>query len=98
MKSGIVPCEMYFILYSFFLEDGYKLYKMSDLFKETLSVRQLKKPNGDWADWIYSINDFDSFQPRDNGIVWIATSRNSSKEYLEAAVDFLRKEKILVVR
>ena len=71
---------------------------MSDLFKEILSIRTLKKPNGDWADYVYSIADFDTFQPRDNGMVAIGTVDNSSKEYLEAAVDFLIKEKILVVK
>ena len=96
MRSVIVPCETNSKLFSFFLEDGYDVHKMSDLFDEIWSVRELKKPNGDWADWVTSIADFDTFQPRDNGMVAISISFNSSKEYLEAVVDFLNKEKILV--
>ena len=93
-----MPCEINFELYSLFLEDGSNVYKMPDLFLEIRSIRQLKKPNGDWADWVLSIADFDTFQPRDKEMIMIATSYNSSKEFLEAAVDFLRKEKILVVK
>ena len=70
---------------------------MSDLFDEIKSVRVLKKPNGDWADYVYSIADFDTYEPRDKGMVIIGTIKNTSKEYLEAAVDFLKKDKILVV-
>ena len=69
---------------------------MSDLFTEINSARLLKKPNGDWADWVLSIADFDTFQPRDKGMVWIGTVDNI--ELLEAAVDFLQREKILVVK
>ena len=95
-KSGIMPYGIWYDFLEF--QDGYNFCKMADLFIEIRSIRRLKKPNGDDAAWIFSITDFDAFQPRDKGMVWIGTYNNSSKEYLETAVDFLTKEKILVVQ
>ena len=70
---------------------------MSDLFEEIQSVIWLKKEDGSWADWVLELEDFDTFQPRNNGMVRIALSNNSSREFLEGAIDFLLNNKILVV-
>ena len=71
---------------------------MSDLFKEIDSIAWLKKEDGRWADIVLQLEDFDTFQPRDNGMVSIALYDNSSQEFLEGAIDFLLNNKILVVR
>ena len=71
---------------------------MSDLFKEIKSIAYLEKEDGSWADAVYQLDDFDTFQPRNNGMVWIALSENNSREFLEGAIDFLLNNKILVVR
>ena len=69
---------------------------MAELFKEINSIGFLKKEDGSWPDFVYQLEDFDTFQPRDNGMVKIALSENSSREFLEGAVDFLLNNEILV--
>ena len=71
---------------------------MSDLFKEVQSIAWLKKEDGNWADIVFQLEDFDTFQPRNNGMVDISLDENSSREFLEGAIDFLLNNKILVVR
>ena len=71
---------------------------MSDLFEEVQSIGWLKKEDGSWADNVFQLEDFDTFQPRDNGMVIISLAVNSSREFLEGAIDFLLINKILVVR
>ena len=71
---------------------------MADLFKEIQSIGYLKKEDGSWADVVYQLEDFDTFQPRNNGMVWISLDLNSSRKFLEGAIDFLLNNKILVVR
>ena len=71
---------------------------MSDLFEEIDSIAYLKKEDGSWADVVFQLEDFDTFQPRDNGMVLISLDENSSREFLEGAVDFILNNKILVVR
>ena len=71
---------------------------MSDLFKEIRSIGWLKKEDGSWADNVFQLEDFDTFQPRDNGMVWTSLRHNSSREFLEGAIDFFLNNKILVVR
>ena len=70
---------------------------MSDLFEEIQSILWLKKEDGRYADAVYQLEDFDTFQPRDNGMVKISLFKNSSREFLEGAIDFLLNNKILVV-
>ena len=71
---------------------------MSDLFREIRSIGWLKKEDGSWADNVFQLEDFDTFQPRDNGMVNISLAKTSSREFLEEAIDFLLNNKILVVR
>ena len=71
---------------------------MSDLFKEIESIAWLKKEDGTSANVVYQLEHFDTFKPRDNGMVKIALRENSSREFLEGAIDFLLNNKILVVR
>ena len=71
---------------------------MSDLFEEIKSIQWLKKEDGSWADVVYQLEVFDTFQPRNNGMVKIALYENSSREFLEGGIDFLLNNKILVVR
>ena len=71
---------------------------MADLFVEIDSIGYLKKDDGSWADFVYKVEDFDTFQPRNNGMVQISLILNSSREFLEGAIDFLLNNKILVVR
>ena len=70
---------------------------MSDLFKEIDSIRYLKKEDGSYADVVFQLEDFDTFQPRDNGMVYISLARNSSRVFLQGGIDFLLNNKILVV-
>ena len=70
---------------------------MSDLFEEIRSIAWLKKEDGSWADIVYQLEDFDTLQPRNNGMIVIALRDNSSREFLEGAIDFLLNNKILVV-
>ena len=71
---------------------------MSDLFEEIESIAWLKKEDGTWPDVVYQLEGFDTYQPRDKGMVWISLYKNSSRELLEGATDFLLNDKILVVR
>ena len=70
---------------------------MSDLFEEIESILWLKKEDGSWSDVVFKLEDFDTFQPRDNGMVHISLRDNSSREFLEGAIEFLLNNKILVV-
>ena len=71
---------------------------MADLFKEIKSLAYLKKEDGHFADFVYQLEDFDTYEPRNSGMVKIALSKNSSQGFLEGAVDFLVKNKILAVK
>ena len=70
---------------------------MADLFEEIKSIAYSKKEDGSWADFVRQLEDFDTFQPRNNGMVIISLYDNSSREFLEGAIDFLLNNKILVV-
>ena len=55
---------------------------ISDFFEEIQSILWLKKEDGNWADPVFQLEDFHTFQPRDNGMVTIALRDNSSREFL----------------
>ena len=71
---------------------------MSDLLEQIRSVAYLSKKDGSVADVVYELEDFSTFQPRDNGMVRIALSTNTSREFFEGGIDFLHLNRILVVR
>ena len=71
--------------------------KSDKLFQEIQSVVWLKKDNGSYADWVNRTPDLETFQPRDKDMFLVSTAFESSKEFFDSVLEFIKLHKTLVV-